>query len=118
MTNALMAIRPYWDDNLKTWVFDDPAVDLVREPFVCGADKIIDDMVEIAEIPHAHEGFRCIFSAGPFPGARKFVKLSMEDGGAWYEDTSTGKHGWLCPATLKYFPVHPDELYVKAEALA
>ena len=41
--NSIVAIHPYMYQGL--WVFDDPAVGLVQEPFVSGADDIIDRMV-------------------------------------------------------------------------
>jgi hypothetical protein len=31
MPNQILVIKPYW--HLGTWVFDDPATDLVQEPF-------------------------------------------------------------------------------------
>ena len=48
------------------WVFDDPAVGLVREPFVAGADVIIDRLT--AGIPDAAQGFRLIFQLPHFRG--------------------------------------------------
>src|SRR5438128_440849 len=39
MSNALMIIKPYWYE--RTWVFDDPATGLVREPFVAGVPEMI-----------------------------------------------------------------------------
>jgi hypothetical protein len=63
--NALMIIAPYKYQG--TWVFDDPAVGLSREPFISGIDTMIDKAV--ANIPNAEQGFRAIFSVGPFPGA-------------------------------------------------
>ena len=50
--NAICVIHPYKDQG--TWVFDDPAVDLVKEPFVAGADEIIDRLT--ADIPEAAVG--------------------------------------------------------------
>lgn len=38
---------------------------LGQEPFVSGADSIIDRMVE--NIPNAESGFSLLFSAQPFP---------------------------------------------------
>ena len=62
--NAIGVIAPYKYEGM--WVFDDPAVGLVREPFVAGIDTMIDKAVTI--IPNAERGFRAIFSAMPFPG--------------------------------------------------
>jgi prepilin-type N-terminal cleavage/methylation domain-containing protein len=40
MNNSIFVIKPYkWE---CMWVFDDPVVGLVREPFVAGADTMID----------------------------------------------------------------------------
>ena len=47
-------------------MFDDPAVGLRREPFVCGADLVIERMG--GALPGAEDGFTLFFSANPFPG--------------------------------------------------
>ena len=65
--NAIHVIHPYRDGG--TWVFDDPAVGLRREPFVAGADLVIDRMVE--NLPGAARGFTLLFSASPFPGSNR-----------------------------------------------
>jgi hypothetical protein len=41
------------------WVFDDAAVGLVREPFVGGADTMIE--VATAHLPNAERGFVAVF---------------------------------------------------------
>lgn len=56
--NSLFVLRPYRYQG--SWVFDDPAVGLEREPFVFGIDEMIDRLV--ATIPDAESGFRLIFS--------------------------------------------------------
>jgi len=61
--NAINVISPY--RYLDMWVFDDPRVGLSQEPFVAGADTMIDRVV--ADIPNAEQGFTMIFSAAPFP---------------------------------------------------
>jgi hypothetical protein len=43
-------------------VFDDGKVGLVQEPFIAGADTVIDRMV--ANIPNAEEGINLMFSVG------------------------------------------------------
>ena len=96
------------------WVFDDPARGLVREPFVAGADKMIDRVV--ADIPHAAKGFTLTFSATPFPGHQyRLDWLRQEDGGNWYASEQLDMEGWLCPALFKYFTEAPRELYARAE---
>ena len=51
--NAINIIAPY--KHLGMWVFDDPRVGLVQEPFVSGTDTMIDRVV--ATIPGAENGF-------------------------------------------------------------
>jgi hypothetical protein len=58
--NQIIVIHPYKYEG--QWVFDDEAVGLRREAFVAGADKIIDKMVEIENIPNAAHGFTLLFS--------------------------------------------------------
>jgi hypothetical protein len=70
MDNLFFVITPY--RYAGTWGFDDPEVDLVREPFVSGGPEIIDELVE--KIPDAREGFRMIFSAGSSPGFKRELK--------------------------------------------
>ena len=108
--NALLVIAPYKYQG--TWVFDDPAVGLSREPFIAGIDTMIDKAV--ADIPNAEKGFRAIFSAAPFSGANwKLDWRRAESGGNWYYSDQFKMEGWLCPALLKYFPTAPREIYVK-----
>jgi hypothetical protein len=62
--NEINVISPYKYHGM--WVFDDPRVGLVQEPFVAGADTWIDRVV--AEVPDADRGFTLIFSSSAFPG--------------------------------------------------
>ena len=113
--NSLFVITPYKHEGL--WVFDDPAVGLVKEPFIAGIDTMIDKMV--ANIPNADRGFRAVFSAQPFPGADfKLEWRREESGGNWYYSDQFKMEGWLCPALFKYFPTAPREIYVKVEPKA
>ena len=115
MPNQIMVIAPYWIEDLRAWVFDDPAVGLEQEPFVSGVPEMIDFLVQ--GIPNAKSGFRMIFSAAPFPGyQRKLVWKREEMGGNWYGTDDPPMEGWLCPALFRYFDKAPAELYVKAEA--
>ncbi len=52
--NAINLIVPYRYEGM--WVFDDARVGLDKEPFVSGADTMID--VLVSEIPNAQKGFR------------------------------------------------------------
>lgn len=84
--NSLFVIAPYDYEGL--WVFDDGRVGLRQEPFVGGADTMIDAMV--ADIP--------------------------EKSGNIYRSEELGMEGWLCPALFKYFESAPAALYLRVEA--
>ena len=112
--NSLFVLRPYKQQG--TWVFDDDAVGLLREPFVLGIDEMIERLV--APIPRADRGFRLIFSPREFPGSTAKLEWRREEsGGNWYFSPTYGFEGWLCPALFKYFPAAPQEIHVKAEPL-
>lgn len=119
MANSILVIQPYW--NLGTWVFDDDAVGLVREPFVAGVPEMIEQLLRLAGISReqAVNGFRMLFSSQPFPGVQAKLEHSEEEvGGHWYEWKEYSIKGWLCPALFKYFAAAPAEIYVRAEPLA
>lgn len=110
--NALTAIYPFFHEGL--WVFDDPSVGLVREPFISGADLIIDRLT--AHIPDARDGFRLLFSASRFPGYTAQLQWRrVEFDGNWYYEPTLDIEGWLCPARLKYFEALPKVIYAKVE---
>jgi hypothetical protein len=79
--NAINVISPYKHHGM--WVFDDPRVGLMLEPFVAGADTWIDRVV--ADIPNAEKGFtlilKCSFSRSPvsarLAAGRKWWKLVL-----------------------------------------
>jgi hypothetical protein len=111
--NALSIISPYKLEGV--WVFDDAAVGLLREPFISGADNILDVLAE--NIPDSASGFKLIFSASPFPGyTARFVWTRSEYEGNWYRWPERGMEGWLCPALLKYFESPPKEIFVQESA--
>lgn len=111
--NALTVIAPY--KALGMWVFDDERAGLVQEPFVGGADTILDRLT--APIPNAESGFRLVFAPEPFPGAEhRFEWVRPELSGNVYRSES-GEEGWLCPALLRYFDAPPKELWIAAGPL-
>jgi len=111
--NAINVIAPYKYQGM--WVFDDPRVGLVQEPFVAGADTMIDRVVE--NIPEAGNGFLMLFSATPFPGHQVKLEWRRGDGGGnWYYSRELNMEGWLCPALFKYFAEAPKEIYVQVKA--
>jgi hypothetical protein len=112
--NTILAICPYKHAGL--WVFDDERAGLVQEPFIGGADTIIDKAVEAKGIADATNGFRLIFSAGQFPGYDfRFTWVRAGDGGNWYHSADFQMDGWLCPALFKYFETAPNEIFAKFE---
>lgn len=108
--NSMIAIHPYKTEGI--WVFDDEKVGLIQEPFVSGADTIIDQMV--VDIADAEKGFTLLFSAGPFPGYQaQFEWRRPEMGGNWYYSADLDAEGWLCPALFKYFAVAPQKIFAQ-----
>lgn len=113
MSNAIFVIKPYKWEGL--WVFDDAKVGLTKEPFVGGADAIID--VATAHLPNAQQGFLALFSASSFPDAKLVLTWVREEhSGNVYRWPETGMEGWLCPALLKYFDRPPEKLFIQIRA--
>ena len=110
--NALTAIFPYKHQGF--WVFDDERVGLVQEPFIAGADVIIERLA--AGIPNAERGFRLLFSETQFPGFTAVLEWRRAElDGNWYYSPELDLEGWLCPALFKYFPAAPIKIYAKFE---
>jgi hypothetical protein len=108
--NVINVIEPY--RHLDMWVFDDPRVGLSKEPFVGGADTMIDRVT--ADLPDAHRGFVMIFSRIPFPGHQFRLEWRREEGtGNIYYSPDLNAEGWLCPALFRYFDERPLEIYVQ-----
>ena len=108
--NVINIIHPYkYPGN---WVFDDLAVGLVQEPFVSGADEVIEALA--SAIPDANAGFALTFSASPFPGYQAVFEWRREEsGGNWYYGPDLDADGWLCPALLKYFDEAPARIFAQ-----
>ena len=106
--NELISIYPYKKEG--QWVFDDEKAGLVEEPFVAGADTVLEMFSQT--IPDGNNGFQLIFSAKPFPGSMtKFDWRREEFEGNWYYSPMLDIEGWLCPALLKYFKNPPETIY-------
>jgi hypothetical protein len=105
----------YWQHG--TWVYDEPTIDLVAEPFVLGADTMLTVLRQLHVGP-GRDPFRIVFSAQPFPGALEARRVGAGEGsGDWYEAEVDGQvfRGWLCGHLLDYFETAPERLYVRAE---
>ncbi|TWU22733.1 DUF6717 family protein [Bythopirellula polymerisocia] len=110
--NSISVIKPYKWEGL--WVFDDERVGLDKEPFVAGADTLIDVAIERKGIANAQKGFLLLFSATSFPSADLHLEWVREEAsGNVYKWADEGMEGWLCPALLKYFDSPPAEIYVQ-----
>lgn len=108
-----MVIHPYKHNGL--WVFDDEATGLVKEPFVAGADEVIELMVQ--KLPDPENGFNLIFSVTAFPGHDlELIWKRPDQGGNWYYSPVLEMEGWLCPALFKYFEQAPERLYAQFRA--
>ncbi|MBS7695643.1 MULTISPECIES: DUF6717 family protein [unclassified Chelatococcus] len=108
--NSINVIAPY--KHLGMWVFDDAAVGLKQEPFVAGADSLID--FASASIPDAGRGFVMVFSAAAFPGHQYTLEWRRAEGdGNVYYSREFQQEGWLCPALLRYFDSPPAMIHVQ-----
>jgi hypothetical protein len=114
MPPGVLVLEPYREDG--TWLFDDPATGLRREPFVGEVNRMLDRLS--AGIPDAPQGFRLLFSTQPFEGQQAAFSWVRADAveGNWYRSDETGEEGWLCPALFCYFPAAPAKLFVRAES--
>ena len=111
-SNSIFVIAPYWYNG--TWVSDDAAAGLKREPFVGGVPEMMNVLVK--DIPDAREGFRLTFSAQPFPGHQyKLGWLRGDTTGNGYKLDEPAMEGWICPAMFRYYSEAPKMLYVKAD---
>ena len=115
--NSMLRIAPYWHHG--TWAFDDDAFGLVAEPFVCGAEKMIDHVVVRAGIDlreARRRGIRLTFSARAFPGAHAVAdRVRPDAGGTWYRFGAPPMEGWLCPEMFNYFAEAPEQIHICAE---
>jgi hypothetical protein len=107
---AVLSIEPYFHEG--AWVFDDPVVGLVKEPFVSGVTEMIDRLV--AQIPNAAKGFRLQFSEKPFAGMQTALTWVRADPveGNWYRADGVADEGWLCPTLFWYFASAPKTIYL------
>lgn len=103
------------------WVFDDDAVNLVKEPFVAGADVVFDHMAG-RHLDGTKDKVSVAFSTTPIPSYDVEAKITGADGndGHFYkvtefvgDDDMVGFPFWLCPALLLYYKDAPENIYIK-----
>lgn len=106
MSNSIFSIITYRHG--AGWAFTDEKRDLLHEPFVSGADTLIERISDGADEVHI------IFSAVEYPDHD--LALRKETGevgtGTWYVCEQLGHRLWLCPALGKYFDKSPEMIYV------
>ena len=108
--NAINIIHPYQYEG--QWVFDDKSKDLDKEPFVAGADTLLDTILDTFK--YSKNKMSIVFSANDFPGSRFSVEKVTEygpDGGTDYFAQEFNHKLWLCPALLKYFNSPPESIH-------
>ncbi|GAA5107778.1 hypothetical protein GCM10023211_09250 [Orbus sasakiae] len=112
--NFINIIKPY--KYLGMWVFDDPKVGLIQEPFVSGTDILIDKVTK--QISDAEKGFILIFSEVNFPDSDLYLEWQSEEhSGNWYYSPEFDMEGWLCPALFRYFDKAPKRIYIKIKSV-
>ena len=117
--NSIFTMRVYQDEG--SWVFDNPAVGLFKEPFVAGADEIFDEVVRVRGLLDKDRArVDIVFSDEPFPSWELMAEhLGPSMGGNDYsiiasEYEMLEDHDfWLCPALLKYYSVPPERIYMR-----
>ena len=112
-SNKLYMIEPYRHSG--QWVFDDSDVGLVKEPFVAGADTLMD------EIENEYgEDFTLIFSDSQFPNwsvdLKKMTWANLNNAigsGTYYYVPRYNLKAWLCDALKLYYPKPPRNIYAQ-----
>lgn len=109
MENAIWSIKVYKSGSV--WAFDDDRVGLKGEPFVAGADTLID------KLAGKKKKITLIFSDEPFPSAtlmlKRIKKLWGTVVGTDYYCKQLDHRLWLCPALNLYYPKSPKRLYIE-----
>jgi len=97
--------------HLGTWCYDDPRSDIIAEPFVQGADKIIDHALAGEGFSPDTELVKLYWNTKP---RWTIERLSSEirNGEEWnhYRLLYTDITGWLCPQLLAFFSKAPEKL--------
>lgn len=120
--NSLLTIHPYYHNG--SWVFDDSRTGLIAEPFVSGADDLIDYLLNLKQIREKalKNGFTAIFGIHGFRGAEICLQFKyFESGGSVYEprglDDFRNAQGtrevWFCPALKLYFADSPEDIWIR-----
>jgi len=120
--NAIYVIFPY--NRGGAWVFDDATRNVANEPFVAGANTMIDVALQLKGIKNGMRGFRMTFSADMFPD-HDFVLTQVGPSGTGTDytleldvgDEHVVMEGWLCSVLNRYINPSPFHLYVRIDAM-
>ena len=97
-------------------MFDDERFGIVAQPFVFGADLILEKMA--AQSGLSGERLNAVFAAFPFPGSEHSLKFVREETeGFMYRWEEQKLQGWLSPSLNNYFPEPPAEIYLQLLAV-
>ena len=119
-TNAIHTIFPYKLGG--QWMFDDEKLDIHREPFVGGADDLIETVTDLQALRSPENGFRMVFSAQKFKGFELELNKQVDEDGLMgntytitleIDDVPVEMDGWLCPVLEMYIDPAPAQLFVK-----
>jgi hypothetical protein len=94
------------------WVYDDASFGVKEQPFVFGADLILEKMV--AGVDEELDRVNILFSAIPFPGSEhrlEFVREETE--GFVYLWADHNLQGWMSPSLRNYFPDPPPKIFLQ-----
>lgn len=124
MTNQIYTIYPYLFNGSKTFVFDEPLVNLKAEAFVMGMSEMMHRACELWNIDK--NNLQCNFSADRIPGKNvihlKWMEKYGEDvsdplnenhWGNWYKWEKENMVGWFCPALFLFFKKSPKNMYIQ-----
>ena len=96
----------------EIWVYDDASFEVKDQPFVFGADLILEKMT--AQVEGVGDRLNLVFSSIPFPGSEfclDFVREETE--GFVYRWEEKNLQGWLSPSLRNYFPEPPPNIYLQ-----
>jgi len=94
------------------WVFDDHTFGIREQPFVFGADLILEKMV--AGVGEELDQVNILFSGIPFPGSEHCIEfVRQETEGFVYRWEDEKLQGWVSPSLRNYFPDPPSKIYLQ-----
>jgi hypothetical protein len=109
---SLLHIYPLYKEG-SVWYYDDPNVNVYKEPFVCGASELIDKVAAADGIADPKGIYACADNPDAMPNGHHAYFVSEENGGANYYSREFNHHFWLCGHLYDYFPSPPRILSFK-----